>query len=306
MFLADVILTIYLINIFTPFGLIFWEIAFLAFPLCILIGLICAVRILKARRRKIPKYKHNFLVASLIFSIAFSIFAFTPTVWNYSLGQHFEQEFQSALGEDYFEQIPEKYRDRLMRSGRYWDMQDLRNFYDRDVEMETIDYGEGKYQILDKYEDPTIKDTDKPAFIFVHGGGSLASEPGGTGKWECVYFASLGFVSFSIEYTPAPIEPFPRAVADVMQGLVFIKAHHEEYNIDNDSIVLYGGSRGGHLVTQVAYVGANNEDWWRKHGANYTANQLKVACVVDLYGAVDQIYEYEHNGYLDTRNRIIF
>jgi len=301
-----IILIIYIINIFSPFGLVFWEIAYiLTFP-CIISSIWCIKRLLAIKRERKPRYKKEIITFSLIIYIGFSIFAILPSVSVFPLGQQFEKKFKAKLGADYWDNIPKKYRDRLKAPGRFFDPIDLRYFFNRDVEVEKIEYGKKDYQFFEKYEDLTLKDDDKPAFIYIHGGGSLESEPGGSGKWECTYFASLGFVSFSIEYTPAPIEPFPQAVADVMKAIVYIKAHADKYDIDNDSIALFGPSRGGNLVTLVSYVGVNNDDWWKEHGANYTESQLEVTCVIDMYGAVDQFYGAEHNQFIADRNEIIF
>ena len=127
------------------------------------------------------------------------------------------------------------------------------------------------------------------------------------GVRSCTYFASLGFVSFSIEYTSALVKPFPQGVKDMRKAIVHIKRNAEKYDIDNESIALMGPSRGGHLVTLCAYTGANNDSWWQEHGGNYTVEDLEVACVVDLYGAVDPFYPAKHgNNFLARRNEILF
>ncbi|MHA1334907.1 MAG: alpha/beta hydrolase fold domain-containing protein [Promethearchaeota archaeon] len=312
-FLGALIDILYILNTFGWYGLISWEIAIFFLPLCV-IGIIwTSRRIIGVKKGRINKYKHSLVVFSLIIFIVFSIFSIIPFLYVPLLGDQFEEKFKEKFGENYWEKIPEKYRKYLKTQGNYFDNRDLKYFFNRDIDIEkNVAYGdENEYQIMDIYEDKSIEEKNKPALILVHGGGSttFVKKDSSYYKWTCRYFASLGFVAFSIEYTPAPIKPFPQAVKDVRTAIVHIKKNAEKYNIDNNSVVLMGGSRGGHLVTISAYTGVNDADegsWWRQNGGNFTAEELRVACVIDLYGAVDQFYSFEHNGFLKSRNEIIF
>ena len=308
-FLFSIIGIIYIINIFGPFGLIFWEIAFIFIIPCAIEIIWATRRIIGVKKRRIQKYKHPLVVFSLIVPICFSVFAIIPFFYVVPVGVQFEAQFIDRFGEDYFNRIPEKYQSRIKSQGNYYDLKDIRYFLNQELDLESdISYGSDTYQKFDKYEDLSIDESNKPAVIVVHGGGStkFATKTAINYAMACRYFASIGFVSFSIEYTPGPIEPFPKGVTDVMKAIVYIKNNAAIYNIDNNSIVLFGSSRGGHLVTQCAYTCYNNDTWWQSNGGNYTAKEIEVACVIDLYGAVDQVYEYEHNGWLDSRNQIIF
>jgi acetyl esterase/lipase len=262
-FIFSIITIAYIINVFGPFGLIFWEIAFI-FIIPNVIGIIWAARRIDGvKKRRIKKFK----------------------------------------------QIPTKYQNRLKSPGNYYDLKDVGYFLNRELDLDSdIPYGIETYQKFDKYEDLSISESNKPAVIIVHGGGSttFTTKTSINYVWACRYFASLGFVSFSVEYTPGPVTPFPKGVTDVMKAIVHIKNNSAAYNIDNQSITLFGSSRGGHLVTQAAYTCYNNDTWWQSNGGNYTAAEIEVACVIDIYGAVDQVYEYEHNGWLHGRNQILF
>jgi len=313
-FLFSIFLIFYVINIFGVFGLIFWEIAYYLVLPCV-IGIIWAVRrINNVKKERIPKYKHKLLVFSLIVFISFSVFAIIPFLYVTPLGAKFDKKFKNEFGDDYWNDIPENYRQYLKKQGNYFDISDLKYFRNKDVEIKKdICYGDkdDKWQIMDKYEDKSIREKNKPALIFVHGGGStnFSRKDDIYCIWICRYYATIGFVAFSLEYTSATVEPFPKGVLDVRTAIVHIKQNTGEYNIDNSSIVLMGQSRGGHLVTICAYAGINDAEegsWWRANGGNFTAEQLRVACVIDLYGAVDQFYAFEHNGFLASRNKIIF
>ncbi len=304
---------LYIINVFGSFGLIFWEISFYFVPLSFISIIWASRRMLGVKKERIAKYRHHFVVFSLVVFIGFSIFAVIPFADVNPLGEKFEKQFKASFGDDYWDKIPEKYRAYLKSPGNYFDNKDLRYFYNRNVEVsKNVKYGkENEYQIMDVYEDPSIKENKKPGLIYVHGGGSTTFVKKDNTQCEhsCKYFASIGFVCFSIEYTVAPIKPFPQGVKDVRTAIAYIKKNTKDFNVDNDSIVLMGGSRGGHLVTISAYAGLNDAEegsWWREHGGNFTAEELHVACVVDLYGAVDQFYSFEHNGFLQERNKMFY
>ena len=308
-FLLSILTVVYVINIFGPFGLIFWEITFI-FLIPNAIGIIWAIRrIIGVKKKRIKKYRHPLVVFSLIVPIFFSVFGIIPFFYVQPLGEQFEAKFETRFGANYLSKIPEKYRSRLKPQRNYYSLTDFSYFFNNELDLESdISYGNETYQKFDKYEDLSIAESNKPAVIVVHGGGSttFSTKTGINYVMACRYFASLGFVSFSIEYTPGPIVPFPKGVTDVMAAIIHIKNNTGLYNINSSLITLFGSSRGGHLVTQVAYTTYNNDTWWQNNGANYTAADLEVACVINLYGAVDQVYEYEHNGWLDSRNQILF
>ena len=309
-FVISLLLIIYIINVFGVFGLIWWEVAYyLLIPF--ILGAIWAYRSIHGvKKLRIPKYKHKLVVFSLIVFIGFSVFAVIPFAYVQPLGDQFERKFEEKFGENYWQNIPGEYRKRLKSPGNYYDNKDYRYFRNQNVSVKKdIKYGGGEYQIMDKYEDKTIKGDDKPGLIWVHGGGTArgSNKEEAGGVRSCTYFASLGFVSFSIEYTSALVKPFPQGVKDMRKAIVHIKRNAEKYDIDNESIALMGPSRGGHLVTLCAYTGANNDSWWQEHGGNYTVEDLEVACVVDLYGAVDPFYPAKHgNNFLARRNEILF
>ena len=298
-----------MINVFGVYGLIWWEVAYYLLIPCILGAIWAYKRIIHVKKLRIPKYKHKLVAFSLFVFIGFSVFAVIPFAYVQPLGDQFERKFEEKFG-DYWQNIPGEYRKRLKSPGNYFDNKDYGYFRNRNVTVKKdIKYGGGEYQIMDKYEDKTIKGDDKPALIWVHGGGTArgSSKEETGGIRACTYFASLGFVSFSLEYTSALVKPFPQGVKDVRKAIVHIKRNADKYDIDNESIALMGPSRGGHLVTLCAYTGANNDSWWQEHGGNYTVEDLEVACVIDLYGAVNPFYPAKHgNNFLARRNEVLF
>lgn len=307
---------IYVALTFSWFGLILWEVA-PVFLVPSLIGIAWAARrVVWTRRGRVPKLKPKLkpkpkLVAfTLVVNVGFCVFAVVPVALVPTLGAQFETELARVLGTDYWDRVPLQYQDRTKRAGRYFDNRDFRAFFNREVVVERdVAYGNGSFQRLDRYEAPGIPGAAKPGLVFIHGGGSLEysdAKASATSKWACTYYASLGFVAFSVEYTSATVEPFPRAVRDCLQAIAFIKGHAATYHVDPSALVLLGPSRGGHLVTLCSLVPYHQDPWWHARGANYTPAEAGVACVVDFYGAVDPAYPFENRGFLKSRNPILF
>ena len=309
-FIISVFSFLYIINIFFTFGLIFWEIAFIALiPNTIMI--VWAVRrILGVKKFRIPKYRHRLVVFSLITLVIFNIFAMIPYFMVGPSGVQFENLFKVKLGSNYLNEIPADYRNRLQPSGMYLYPGRLLTYLNPTVTVQSnIVYGtDNPYQLFDKYEDTSIPGTNKPAIIFIHGGGAAGVNYKDTiyCVWTCKYFASLGFICFSIEYTLASVSPFPTGVKDVRTAIVHIKENAVTYNINASQIVLMGPSRGGHLSTLAAYTGVQNDSWWRANGGDFNKTQLEVACIVDLYGAVDPITSFQSSFLMTYINTKLF
>lgn len=91
-------------------------------------------------------------------------------------------------------------------------------------------------------------DTDEvlPCVVVLPGGayrGRAAHE----GDPVAEYFNSQGFHSVVVDYRVAP-NRFPAGLCDVQRALRILRAHAEEWHIDQNRIVVCGFSAGGHLA----------------------------------------------------------
>ena len=114
-----------------------------------------------------------------------------------------------------------------------------------------------------------------PAVILVHGGGWTAGTK--TANFLLPLFEPLtktGYTWFTIDYRLAPQHPYPAAVEDVENAIVFVKNHAREYKLNPRKIALMGESAGGHLVN---LTGARNR------------RPADVAAVVSFYGPIDMV-----------------
>jgi acetyl esterase/lipase len=86
-----------------------------------------------------------------------------------------------------------------------------------------------------------------PAVVFVHGGAWMHGDPS-QAAGNALHFARRGIATVSLSYRLAPAHHFPAPVADVRQGLRWVRAHAGELGIDPARVVLLGLSAGAHLA----------------------------------------------------------
>lgn len=90
-----------------------------------------------------------------------------------------------------------------------------------------------------------------PALIDVHGGAWSAFD-----RTVDAYFdralAACGMVVVALDFRQAPAHRYPTAVADVIAGVRFVRAHADRLRALPDPIGVVGGSSGGHLALLAA------------------------------------------------------
>jgi acetyl esterase/lipase len=105
---------------------------------------------------------------------------------------------------------------------------------------------------LDLYR-PSAASTPLPLVIYVHGGGWQAGHTrhsGAFADWPAVLasIAARGYVVASIEYRLSGEAPFPAAIQDVKAAMRWLRAHAQQFGIDRQRAVIWGGSAGGQLA----------------------------------------------------------
>lgn len=125
--------------------------------------------------------------------------------------------------------------------------------------------------------------TSAPVVVYVPGGGFVVSDRGGS-LGNRSYLLEQGVAVAAIEYrTIGDGGTYRDGVADVKSAVRFLRAHAEQYNLDPDSIGLWGESAGAYLATMAGVTqGDRSFD---------TGNDLDVssdvAAVVEQFGASD-------------------
>jgi len=118
-----------------------------------------------------------------------------------------------------------------------------------------------------------------PLIIWIHGGGWM-----GGSKNNCppLPWTRKGYVVASIDYRLSQDAKFPAQIEDCKAALRWLHVHAKEYWIDEDRIVAWGGSAGGHLASLLGTTGEVSE--WEK---GFQPTSIRVQAVIDWYGRAD-------------------
>ena len=136
------------------------------------------------------------------------------------------------------------------------------------------------------------------AFIYLHGSAwSLLDKDMGTRPFFS-HLAAQGHVIMDVAYRLAFETDMMGMVNDVKRAIIWMKENAGTYGVNPNTIVLGGGSAGGHLALLACYT-ANNPQFTPKE---LEGKDLSVCGVVSLYGPTDLEAMYFHtNQQLTTR-----
>jgi acetyl esterase/lipase len=122
-------------------------------------------------------------------------------------------------------------------------------------------YGPHKRHRLDIYRPQG--DALAPILVFVHGGGFLKGDKGGTDAWPNANVgrmaAQAGFVGIVINYRLAPDNVWPAGSEDVAAVVAWLKGNAAQHGGDPERIVLMGTSAGSvHVAGYLKLVDADD------------------------------------------------
>ena len=90
-----------------------------------------------------------------------------------------------------------------------------------------------------------------PVVINFHGGGFTLGHATDDARWCRVLVEELNAVVVSVDYRLAPEHPFPTAVEDGVDAILWVAEHADELTIDISKIVVSGFSSGGNMAFTV-------------------------------------------------------
>jgi acetyl esterase/lipase len=130
---------------------------------------------------------------------------------------------------------------------------------------------------------PTVSGSNRPAVLFVHGGGWAAGDKAGFGSIASL-LAKGGYVCFSANYRLVTDQGnrYPAQIDDVQRAVRWIRLNASKYGLNPKHIGAIGDSAGGHLVSLLGT--RDTRDNSDKSLAKYSS---RVSCVVDMYGPTD-------------------
>ena len=84
------------------------------------------------------------------------------------------------------------------------------------------------------------------AIISIHGGGYIACDKRQKDMLEPMLKAlDRGIAVIALNYRLSMEAKYPEPLKDIKQAIRYIKVHADEWNIDADKLVAWGGSAGG-------------------------------------------------------------
>lgn len=136
---------------------------------------------------------------------------------------------------------------------------------------------------------PEVRKKDVPGILWIHGGGYM------TGMKEMVYMSRAvdlvrehGAVVLSPGYRLSFMAPYPAAIEDCYQALVYLKEHAEELGIRDDQIMVGGESAGGGLTAALCMMARDK-------------GEVKIAFQMPLYPMIDN---YDTDSSRDNHGRV--
>ena len=128
--------------------------------------------------------------------------------------------------------------------------------------QENVQYGtaDGVNLLMDVYT-PTHGSAPFPAIVLLHAGGFYKGDKSDPDVVRVSHIlAAVGYVVFNTNYRLAPQYPFPAAVDDVQQAVLFVRQDADRFRIDPARIGIAGASAGSTIGAWVAYVGTGPLD----------------------------------------------
>ena len=90
-----------------------------------------------------------------------------------------------------------------------------------------------------------------PVIVNFHSGGFVLGKATDDGRWAYAILKDIGAVFVSVEYRLGPASPFPTAVEDGVEALLYLTDKEEELGIDTTRMIITGFSAGGNLAFSV-------------------------------------------------------
>ena len=121
-----------------------------------------------------------------------------------------------------------------------------------------------------------------PVLLQIHGGAWMIGTKDTQGRPLMNAASNAGWVCVAINYRLSPRSKWPDHLLDCKLAIRWIREHIAEYGGDPDSIVVTGGSAGGHLA---ALVGLTAND--PEYQPDFPDVDTSVRACVPMYGAYD-------------------
>lgn len=133
---------------------------------------------------------------------------------------------------------------------------------------------------------------NKPAFIYMHGGGWTTFSIDTHDRLMREYAARADVVVIGVDYALSPEAKFPVAQRQIAAVVRWAREHSAELGIHRDRIALGGDSAGGNLAITTALRLRDEGD---PHAVQAVVTNY---AVTDIYSTPEALQRYGHEGYM--------
>lgn len=98
------------------------------------------------------------------------------------------------------------------------------------------------------------KESKRCAILYFHGGGWRGGSKAAMHGYAKA-MADHGFTGVAVQYRLLGQAPWPAQIHDVKNAIRWVRAHADELGVDDDKIIVWGASAGGHLALLAAGTG---------------------------------------------------
>lgn len=90
-----------------------------------------------------------------------------------------------------------------------------------------------------------------PCLVNFHGGGFTLGSATDDARWAATVVRETGAIVASVNYRLAPEHPFPTAIEDGIDAIIFISDRADDLSVDREKIAISGFSAGGNMAFTV-------------------------------------------------------
>lgn len=121
-----------------------------------------------------------------------------------------------------------------------------------------------------------------PTFVYLHGGSWTGGDPHSQSRPLLHLLAERGWLVATVRYPLSPAATFPDHLIGVKQALAWLRTEGVSHGADPETIVIAGGSAGGHLAALAALT-ANRPEYQ----PGFEDVDTSVSACVPMYGIYD-------------------
>jgi acetyl esterase/lipase len=150
--------------------------------------------------------------------------------------------------------------------------------------------GTNRQLLCDIWQPPKNVKQSGVAFIYLHGSAWVVLDKDYGTRTFFKHLTQQGHVIMDVAYRLFPETDFMGMVHDAKHAIAWMKANAADYNINPETIVIGGGSSGGHISLLAAYTQTNKQFM----PADLEGVDSSVKAVISLYGPADLVNTYYH------------